>query len=129
MVLKKGEELFESLSDFAKQNKLKIAWFQGFGAAKKVELGYYHLDKKEYEWQKFDGPLEITGLHGNIVQKDGHPAFHAHGTFANDQYQTIGGHIKTLRVAGTCEILITKLDLSLSRSHDDEVGLDLINGA
>ena len=126
VVLKLGEELFESLTNFVKQNELKSAWFDGLGAAKEVELGYYRLDDKQYSWKTFVGPLEITGLHGNIVLKDCQPVFHAHGSFADGSYKVIGGHIKRLMVAGTCEILVSKLNLALTRKFDDEVGLELL---
>lgn len=127
VVLKKGEKLFESLARFVKENDIKSAWFNGFGAAMEVELGYYDLSNQKYEWKKFDGPLEITDLQGNIAQKDGKPAFHAHGSFSDDSYNVIGGHIKRLVVAGTCELLITPLNLNLTRELDEEVGLDLLS--
>lgn len=127
VVLKLGEELFEALADFCQQSELQSGWFDAFGAVKTVELGYYHLDKQEYQWQQFEGPLEVTSLHGNIVQKDGQPVFHAHGTFFNAEYQAVGGHIKHLVVAGTLEILVSPLKTKLTRKLDDEVGLELLS--
>src|SRR3990167_306267 len=118
VVLKEGEELFDALNQFAKQNSIGSAWFEAFGAALEVELGYYRLDEQQYIWRKFSGPLEITNLHGNIVQKGDAWAFHAHGSFADDSYHLIAGHIKRLVVAGTCEILLTKLDIKLTRKAD-----------
>src|SRR3990167_720971 len=126
VVLRKGEEVFESLTEFAKQTDVNNAWFQALGAALEVELGYYNLDEQKYSWRVFSGPLEITGLQGNIAQKDGQPVFHAHGSFADDSYNVVGGHIKRLIVAGTCELFITPLNLKLTRQLDDEVGLELL---
>ncbi|OGL36166.1 hypothetical protein A3F05_02595 [Candidatus Saccharibacteria bacterium RIFCSPHIGHO2_12_FULL_47_17] len=126
VILKLGEELFGSLANFATQNNLKTAWFEAFGATKEVELGYYNLEAQKYVWRVFSGPLEITGLQGNIAQKDGQPVFHAHGSFADESYNVVGGHIKKLVVAGTCELFITPLNLKLTRQLDDEVGLELL---
>lgn len=126
MLLKKGEELFESLARFVKEKDVSSAWFNGFGAAKEVELGYYDLANQKYEWKTFNGPLEITGLQGNIVQKDDQPVFHAHGSFASENFETVGGHLKRMIVAGTCELLVTPLNLGLTRQLDDEVGLELL---
>lgn len=127
VVLKKGEELFESLARFVKENNIKSAWFNGFGATMEVELGYYDLSNQKYEWKKFNGPLEITGLQGNLVQKDGQSAFHIHGSFSDDSYNVLGGHIKRLVVAGTLELLLTPLEVNLTRKLDDEVGLELLS--
>ena len=126
VVLKKGEDLMEGLRQFCKESGVNKAWLQGLGAALSVELGYYHLDDQKYTWKTFDGPMEITSLNGNIVQKDGQPMFHMHGTFSGPDYGTIGGHIKSLTIAGTCEILVHKMDTKLTRAHDEQVGLDLL---
>lgn len=116
----------EGLRGFCKESGVKEAWLQGLGAALSVELGYYHLDDQEYKWKQFDGPIEITGLNGNIVQKDGEEAFHIHATLSNENYAAIGGHVKSLTIAGTCEILVHKMDTKLTRTRDEEVGLDLL---
>ena len=129
VVLKKGEDLMEGLGQFCKGAGVSEAWLQGLGAALSVELGYYHLDEQEYKWRKFDGPLEITGLNGNIVQKDGQPVFHIHASLSGPDYGAIGGHVKSLTVAGTCEMLVHKTDTKLTRTHDEQVGLDLLSPA
>ncbi len=129
VVLEKGEDLFAALSQFAKEAGVDTAWLQGIGAALEVELGYYQLDKQEYHWKSFEGPLEIASLQGNIAQKDGQPVFHVHGTFATDDYGAIAGHVKKLVVAATCEIFIHKLEHKLTRAHDAGVGLELLQSS
>lgn len=127
LILKKGEKLRASLQKFASETVVKTAWFQALGAALNVEIGYYHLDRQEYQWKKLSGPLEITALSGNIVQKDRTPKIHMHGNFSDENYQVIGGHVKDLVVAGTCEILLQPLNFDLTRKLDDEVGLELLS--
>ena len=126
VVLAKGDELFKSLNQFTKEVGLHSAWLSGLGGAIEAEVGFYDLDIKRYTWKKFDGPLEITNLTGDIVQKDGKPYLHIHGTFANTSYGAIGGHLRRLIVAGTCEIFVQKLDQKLTRELDEETGLELI---
>ncbi len=126
VILQKGEELKETLTDFVKKTRLDSAWLQAIGAALEVELAYYHLESQEYQWKTFAGPLEITNLTGNISSKDGEPLFHIHGTLTNESYGAIGGHIRTLKVAATCEIFVQKFSLKLTRKHDPDVGLELL---
>ncbi len=129
VVLKKGEELFDCLEQFVRETKTWAGWFDGLGAALEVELGFYDLDVQQYHWKTFPGPLEIAGLHGNIAQKDGQPAFHAHGSFAGADYRAFGGHIRKLIVAGTCELLIQPLNFKLIRQLEAETGLPLLSEA
>lgn len=127
--LEKGELLVESLLKFVKERNIKGAWLMGLGGAEWAKLGFYDLPNKTYRWQRFDELLEITSLQGNIAWKDGEPALHMHGTLSNAQFQVIGGHIKELSVAGTCEVFIHALDSDqpLTRKPDDQIGLALLN--
>lgn len=126
VIFAKGEELTDSLRQFTQQTGVSSAWLQGLGAALEVEVGYYDLVSQKYQWQTFKGPIEITSLQGNIVQKDGEPVFHVHGTFADKAYNCFGGHVKKLVVAATCEVFVQKINHPLTRRHDDAVGLELL---
>jgi predicted DNA-binding protein with PD1-like motif len=127
VILAKGDELVESLSQFAKEVNLHSAWLSGLGGALQAEVGFYDLEIKRYTWKKFDGPLEITSLTGDIVQKDGKPYLHIHSTLSNTSYGAIGGHLKKLVAGPTCEIFVQKLNKNLTRIYDEDIGLDLIN--
>lgn len=129
LVLDKGEELMESLTKFAQETKTPSAWLEGLGAALEAELGYYDLENKNYIWKTAAGPLEITGLHGNIVQTDGQPRLHIHATLAGRDYQAVGGHVKRLTAGGTVEVLARPLDTRLTRRRDEPTGLDLLQSA
>lgn len=127
VILARGDELFESLNRFAKETDVHSAWISGLGGALEVEMAFYDLEIKRYTWKRFEGPLEITNLTGDIIQKDGEPYLHIHGTFSNTSFGAIGGHLKKLVVAGTCELLVQPLSQKLSRELDEETGLDLIH--
>jgi predicted DNA-binding protein with PD1-like motif len=126
LVLATGEELLEKLDEFAKEQHIEGAWLQGIGAAGQVTLGFYNTFTKEYEWQEFGGPLEITNLSGNAAKSEGEPFWHIHGTFADNHFQAIGGHVKKMLVGGTCELNITKVGITLARTFDETTGLKLI---
>ncbi len=125
--LNKGELLVESLTKLAKELELDGVWLNGIGGAQWAELGFYDLSNQRYEFKKIDQLLEITALQGNVSLKKGEPVFHVHGTFSDAKLQAIGGHVKELCVAGTCEIYLhTIFGEPLTREFDGEVGLPLL---
>lgn len=126
--LNKGELLVENLLKLAKQNEINGAWVNGLGAAKWVEIGFYDLPNKKYNWLKINQPLEILSLQGNIAWDNNEPIIHIHGSFSDRDMKTYGGHVKELEVGGTCEIIIDALNGSeLLRLRDENTGLKLLN--
>lgn len=125
--LQKGELLQKSLVGLAKEANLGSVWLNGLGGAQWVELGFYKLPEKEYEYKRIGKLLEITSLQGNLAWQDGEPVWHIHGTFGDDTYQIFGGHVRELSAGGTCELLLhTVQGEPLTRVKDDTVGLSLL---
>lgn len=128
MRLERGERLVESLEKLIKKESLPSVWILGLGAAEWAELGFYDLQKKEYSWKKFEKPLEITGLQGNSAEKDGELILHIHGSFSDENFNSIGGHVRELEVAGTCEILLHRwYKEDFKRSLDPDTRLSLLD--
>lgn len=128
LTFQRGEQLTQTLTDFVKEKNIKASWISGLGGAQWAELGFYDFDKQEYIWKRFDTPLEITALQGNVAWMNGEPALHIHGTFAGSDYQAIGGHVKELEVSVTCELhLHTVFDHQLNRSYDTITGANLLD--
>jgi predicted DNA-binding protein with PD1-like motif len=127
VIVKRGEEVVGALNTFANEQKLKTAWVSGIGGASKVTLGFYNLENKEYQWRTFEEPLEIVGVQGNLSIVGGQPFWHLHGTFSNQNYEALGGHVKGLVVGLTCELFISPTPIGLTRKHDNETGLKLLS--
>lgn len=127
LVFEKGEHLINSLAGFAKEEDISAASFHGLGGALEAEIGYYHLDTKEYEFTQLNEVLEIVSLHGNIALKDGAPFVHAHGVLSDAKLKSYAGHIKELVVGGTCELFLQNIDDSWVRTRDEGTGLSLID--
>lgn len=127
VIVERGEELLTQLTEHAKERKLKSAWLSGLGGSGSATLGFYNLQTKKYEWKKFDWPLEILSLTGNMSWVDGEPFWHVHGTFSSRDFHAFGGHVKDLVVSLTCEVLVTPLKTPLTRVYDDETGLKLLD--
>lgn len=124
----KGENLHENMQTFMQETGIDGGWVSAIGAALECELGYYDLDKKQYQWQKFEGMREILSLQGTLAKNEaGEMMFHLHGTFGDEKYQTIGGHVKDLTVGGTLELFIHRSFVSLERKTDEDVGLQTLD--
>lgn len=126
LTLARHENLFDELEDYAKRHNLGGAWLSGLGGAEVVELGFYDLASKQYLWQRYEKALEIVSLTGNLAWVDQKPFWHIHGVFSDKDMSTVAGHVKFLQVGLTCEILLTPLEQSYGRKHDDETGLKLL---
>lgn len=127
LVFKKGEPFIATLTDFCQAQGINAGFFHGLGGVLSVELGYYYLDSKEYEFKRLDEVLEIASLHGNVAIKDGQPFIHAHGVFSDAGLNTYGGHIKEMKVGGTCELQLQVFDTKWHRKKDEDTGLSLID--
>lgn len=123
--LNKGERLGEALEAFmAAEPKLEGAWISGLGGALEMTLGFYDLEAKAYQWRTFKGLYELTALTGNLAADEhGKLTAHLHGTFADQQFQAIGGHVKDLVAAATVELFVHRTRKPLRRKTDPEVGL------
>ena len=49
------------------------------------------------------------------------------GVFADDEYQTVGGHVKDLVAGATVELFIHRSHQPMRRKHDDDTGLQLLD--
>lgn len=126
--LQQGEKLMASLNQFAQETKLEGGWINILGGALDMTLGFYDLDKKQYNWQAFDGLYEIAGISGNLAyDEQDQPVFHLHGTFADRDFKTVAGHVKDLTAAATVEIFIHRSFKSVKRRHDRASGLQALD--
>jgi len=126
--LKKGERLAPVLEEFCGQTGIQGGWLSGVGGADQVTIGFYDLEKQEYEWKTFEGAREVVSLTGNLAKNEqGKMMFHLHGAFGDREFQTIGGHVKDLVVGGTLELFVHRTWKPLTRKTDPEVGLQTLD--
>ncbi len=121
-----GSDLLESLTQICKDNDIRLGRIAAIGAVQKARIGYYHQDKREYEFKDLDQHLEILNVIGNISLKDGDPIIHAHITLSDSEGRAFGGHLAAGTIVFACEYTIEELDGAvLERGFDDETGLPL----
>lgn len=123
----KGNKIVESLVNFCQKQNIKGAWISGLGAVSSVNLALYDLENKNYIKKEIVESLEIASLVGNIGTLNGKVVAHIHGVFSNKDMVAYAGHLEEATVSATCEIKIEILDIELTRKHNEEIGLNIID--
>ena len=121
----KGEEILESLINLCEKEEIKLASVNAVGAVNKVTIGCFNVIEKKYYFKEYSGIFEIASLTGNISTKNGETYLHIHCSLANENYQTIGGHLNRAIVSATCEMVIDLIDGEIDRKFSEEIGLNL----
>ncbi len=127
--LSRGEKVMRSLVDFCAKRGISSGVLQGIGAVCNAEIGYYDLKKREYVFKNFPEDREVAAMQGNIALVDGKPFVHAHALLSagDDSLGVVGGHVREMEVAVTLEVFLTPFNAPLSRAHDEEIGLKLLD--
>ncbi len=116
--LESGEEIQEALRQFAVSLELKGGFYQGIGTLANVELAFYRVNERRYERKIFPHDYEIISLMGNISQGLDEPLVHSHVCLGDSAFNTISGHLVHGTVSLTAEILITPVNIALTRKED-----------
>jgi uncharacterized protein len=121
-----GSDLLEELNKMCRKKDIRLGWFEGLGAVRKVCLSYYDQQKQGYQSVEVDRPLEITHLVGNVSLRDGAPFVHAHITLADGEGRAYGGHLAPGTIVFACEFVLDVLDgPDFERALDETTGLYL----
>lgn len=124
--LRHGADLLDELTKICIEKNIRLGRIEAIGAVQKATIGYYHQDKREYEFHTIDKALEILNLTGNISLKEESPMVHAHVTLADVDGNAYGGHLASGTVVFACEYIIESYEgLILKRSFDEKTGLAL----
>lgn len=113
-----GEEIQEALRQFAQAVNLKSAFYQGIGMLHQVELAFFCAELKVYDRRFFNDEYELVCLVGNLSSTDGINSPHTHVTLGDRNFQTFSGHLVRGVVSVTAEIIVTTIDLALTRKED-----------
>ena len=121
-----GCDLITSIENFCKEKLIQTATFSLIGAVSSATLGIYDQKQQVYVSFKKDKPFEIISCTGNVSLVEGTPMIHAHILLADEQGETVGGHLfsETVIYAGEIDIQELKGD-SLERVYDETTGLML----
>jgi predicted DNA-binding protein with PD1-like motif len=124
--LETGSDLVEEIERHCAEHGVLAAQVTVVGAMRRARYAYYRQEAKEYLELASETHHEVVGFVGNVSERDGRPFLHAHATFADEEGDTVGGHILHGCEVFAAEVMIRELgDVSLVRMHDEETGLAL----
>jgi len=127
LVFATGDEAVAGLTAFAKEKKLGASRLTAIGGFQEATLGYFNLDKKDYDKIPVREQVEVLALVGDITLTDkGEPKIHVHAVLGRADGTTRGGHLIEGRVRPTLEVTLVESPRHLRRKHDPETGLALI---
>ncbi len=127
LVLDTDDEVIETLTGFAREQKLSASSFTGLGAFRDAVLGYFDWEKKDYDRIPIDEQVEVVSFVGDVtLGPKGEPKLHPHIVLARSDGSAVGGHLLEAHVRPTLEIVLTEAPAHLRRETDPETGLALI---
>jgi hypothetical protein len=127
LVFKTGDEVTRELLAFARSRGVTAASFTGIGAFQDVTLGYFDLERREYDRIPLSEQVEVLSLVGNLAAGDAGPKLHAHVVVGRRDGSAHGGHLVEARVRPTLEIVLVETPAHLRRRSDPATGLALID--
>jgi predicted DNA-binding protein with PD1-like motif len=127
LVFDKGDEVIGGLKNFARENRLSASQFTAIGAFSDLTLGFFVLEKKEYNHIPIREQVEVLSLIGDVTESDKGPKIHAHVVVGKMDGSAHGGHLIKAHVMPTLEVILTESPAHLRRAHDAETGLALID--
>ncbi|MCW2887333.1 MAG: uncharacterized protein QOE54_6483 [Streptosporangiaceae bacterium] len=127
VILDRGDEAIESLTDWATRAEIRAARLTGIGGFRRVTLGFFDPPRRGYLEIPVDEQAEVVALMGDIAMADGGPQVHAQVVVALSDGMTRGGHLLRAEVWPTLEVLVTQSPAYLARRVDAETGLPLID--
>ncbi len=120
------EEAVAGIISYCEENNIKAGWLNMLGASGKVTLMYYNLETKKYEPRDYEQNLEVLAVTGNVGTFNHKTIVHAHGSFSDQNFQVVGGHIDSLTVSATLEVRIEVFPGEIMRKFDEFTGLKLM---
>lgn len=127
LIFAAGDEAIAGLTAFAKEKHLGASRFTAIGGFQEATLGYFNLDKKDYDKIPVREQVEVLSLVGDVsLTEKNEPKIHAHVVLGRSDGSTRGGHLIDARVRPTLEVVLVESPRHLHRKHDPDSGLALI---
>ena len=121
----RGEEICGTLAAICEKEDVELAEVSALGAVDRAEMAIYDVPSKTFFRKTFEGPMEIGSLVGSVTRKDGKPYLHLHGVVCDSELAAHGGHIASMRVSATCEMIVRIFPGEVGRRMDEAIGLNV----
>lgn len=96
--LEHGSEVIKSITDFARNKKIKTAIFTLIGAIMRAKIAYYNQQSKQYSTIELKKPREVVSCIGNVSFHKGKHFTHTHIVLADEQGRVRAGHLLEAQV-------------------------------
>ncbi len=125
----RGEEVMAAITALCENENILLASISGLGAADRLVMGLYDIETQRFSETVLEQPLEITSLIGTVTEMNGKPYLHVHVNAADAAGRAYGGHLKSVRISGTAEIVLTVIEGHVGRKKDEitSTGLNLFS--
>ena len=120
------EEIISNMKEIALKEKITLAEVTALGAVNDFTVGVYQVDEKKYYSNHFTGSYEIVSLLGTINTMNGEFYTHLHMSCGDESGKVFGGHLNEAYVSATVEMVISVIDGTVDRFHDEKIGLNLL---
>ncbi len=127
LIFDTGDEVMQTLQDFARQHNLNASHFTAIGAFSDATIAWFNYDKREYKKMSVAEQVEVLMLSGDVATRDGKPTVHAHIVLGRSDGNAIGGHLMEAHVRPTLEVILEETPAHLRKTMDEETGLALID--
>ena len=116
-----GEDFHETLKSVLKETGTKSAIILGgIGMLMDFEIGWFNVEKGEYENESVSVPHELLSVQGNVSEMDGEPFAHVHVSLAGPSRSVVGGHLFRATVCNTVEMFLEILEMKLYREEGEK---------
>jgi hypothetical protein len=120
-----GEDVHAALVGVAEREGIGGGFVTALGAVRDATLGYYDVERKDYDRRSFSEEMEIASASGTVARLEGKPYFHLHAVLSDRQCRAFGGHLFSAKAAATVEVQITISATPIERTPDEATGLKL----
>lgn len=127
IVFEEGDEVAEGLKRFAGEQRLGASHFSAIGAFSDVTIGFFVLEKKDYNKIHINEQVEVLSLIGDVAFEGNESRIHAHVVVGKADGSAHGGHLMQAHVRPTLEVVLTESPKHLWRKPDSKTGLALID--
>ncbi|HEV3475199.1 MAG TPA: PPC domain-containing DNA-binding protein [Actinomycetota bacterium] len=127
MRFERGEEVMGELASFAAANRIEGAELSGIGAFERAIVGFYNLERQEYDRIPVGDETEVLSLLGNLSITDEGPRVHLHATLSRRDGSAVGGHLFEGVVGATVELFVRETPSPLRRVPDPAAGIPLLD--
>jgi predicted DNA-binding protein with PD1-like motif len=127
LVLDTGDEVIDSLTEFAKKKRITGGSFSGIGAFQRATVAYWNRQTKKYEPIDVNEQVEVLTISGSIARSGSEVKIHAHAVLGRRSGSTIAGHVLKGTVLPTLELFVVDYGKRLTRSKDAPTGLWLLD--